>query len=236
MKIRIKFAKEGNMKFVGHLDMMRYFQKAIRRANVDIRYSEGFSPHMIMSFASPLGVGITSSGEYMDIEVLSTDSSAEMLRRLNLAMVQGVNVLSYKRIPDTAQNAMSIVAAADYSIRFRNGYEPPNWNNFISGWQDFLKRDSILVNKKTKKGQKEVDIRPWIYEWREKNGEICLRLAAGSMANLKPETAISAYQESCGCPLREFSLLIHRNEIYANLAKSGTPDFCSLEQFGENIE
>ena len=74
MKIRIKFRKWGVMKFIGHLDMMRYFQKAVRRANIDIRYSEGYSPHQIMSFAAPLGVGITSDGEYLDIEVDSAHS------------------------------------------------------------------------------------------------------------------------------------------------------------------
>ena len=82
MKIRIKFRKQGTMKFIGHLDVMRYFQKAMRRADVDIRYSEGFSPHQIMSFASPLGVGLTSNGEYLDIEVNSSGSSAEMVKRL----------------------------------------------------------------------------------------------------------------------------------------------------------
>ena len=75
MKIRIKFRKYDTMKFIGHLDVMRYFQKAIRRAEVNIRYSEGFSPHQIMSFAAPLGVGITSKGEYVDIEVLDTENS-----------------------------------------------------------------------------------------------------------------------------------------------------------------
>ena len=59
------------MKFIGHLDMMRYFQKAVRRAKIDIRYSEGYSPHQIMSFAAPLGVGITSDGEYFDIVIQS---------------------------------------------------------------------------------------------------------------------------------------------------------------------
>ena len=58
MKIRIKFRKYGTMKFIGHLDVMRYFQKAIRRADVDVCYMED-SPHQIMSFAAPLGVGIT---------------------------------------------------------------------------------------------------------------------------------------------------------------------------------
>ena len=110
MKIRIKFAKEGAMKFVGHLDMMRYFQKVMRRANVDIRYSEGFSPHQVMSFAAPLGVGITSRGEYVDIEVLSTGSSEEMLQRINDALAEGVEVLSYRRLPDSSAAAMESVA------------------------------------------------------------------------------------------------------------------------------
>ena len=123
MKIRIKFSKQGAMKFIGHLDTMRYFQKAMRRADVDIRYSEGFSPHQIMSFAAPLGVGLTGSGEYLDIEVLSTDSSAEMVKRLNDTMVEGVEVLSYRKLPDDAENAMSIVAACDYTIVLRDDYE-----------------------------------------------------------------------------------------------------------------
>ena len=67
MRVRIKFSKHGAVKFIGHLDTMRYFQKAIRRSEIDIAYSGGFSPHQIMSFAAPLGVGQTSNGEYMDI-------------------------------------------------------------------------------------------------------------------------------------------------------------------------
>ena len=82
MKIRIKFAKRGAMKFISHLDVMRYFQKVIKRADIDIAYSEGFSPHQIMSFAAPLGVGLTSTGEYLDIEVHSTDSSKKMIENL----------------------------------------------------------------------------------------------------------------------------------------------------------
>ena len=74
MKLRIKFSKHGVMKFIGHLDVMRYFQKAMRRADIDIAYSTGFSPHQIMSFAQPLGVGVESNGEYMDVELNSAIS------------------------------------------------------------------------------------------------------------------------------------------------------------------
>ena len=83
MKVRVKFSKYGIMKFIGHLDVMRYFQKAIRRSGIDIAYSEGLSPHMIMSFAAPLGVGLTSDAEYMDIEIRTPISSAEAIRALN---------------------------------------------------------------------------------------------------------------------------------------------------------
>ena len=69
MEIRIKFAKYDTMKFISHLEVMRYFQKAVRRSGLDVAYTEGFNPHQIMSFAAPLGVGQTSESEYFDIEL-----------------------------------------------------------------------------------------------------------------------------------------------------------------------
>ena len=127
MKLRIKFSKSGVMRFIGHLDIMRYFQKAIRRAGIDIAYSEGFNPHQIMSFAAPLGVGLTSNGEYMDIEVNSVTSSAEMIEQLNKVMVPGIKILNIMKLNDDTKNAMASVAAAEYTIRFRDEYEP-SWD------------------------------------------------------------------------------------------------------------
>ena len=236
LKIRIKFAKEGTMKFIGHLDVMRYFQKVMRRADVDIRYSEGFSPHQIMSFASPLGVGMESWGEYVDIEVLSTDSSEEMLRRINGAMTEGVEALSYRLLPDTAANAMSLVAAADYTLRFREGYEPEDPAGIVRGLKDFLKQEQILVMKKTKKGEKEVDIRPMIYEMEADEDQIFLKIAAGSAANLKPDVLIRAYMESMGETMADFALMITRNELYADNGSENSHQFLPLEAFGEKIE
>ena len=97
MNVRIKFQKTGPLRFISHLDVMRYFQKVIRRAGIDICFSEGFSPHMIMSFASPLGLGLTSEGEYVDIRVGSAPSSAEALERLNEVMAEGMKVLSFRQ-------------------------------------------------------------------------------------------------------------------------------------------
>ena len=125
MKIRIKFAKTGVMKFVGHLDVMRYFQKAIRRAELPIAYSEGFSPHMLLSFASPLGVGISSTGEYFDMVLAEDMKTDEIVKRLNATMVEGMEVLSARHVPDgKASKAMSLVAGADYLVQFREGKMP----------------------------------------------------------------------------------------------------------------
>ena len=151
MNIRVRFSKYGFLKFIGHLDVMRYFQKAIRRADIDILYSEGYSPHQIMSFASPLGLGITSEGEYMDIAVGQTDSSVESIRRLNAQMAEGIEILSYRQLPEKSTNAMASVAAADYVVDFREEYRPEgDWQ------QDFLAfcgNPAILYEKETKKGR-----------------------------------------------------------------------------------
>ena len=80
MKLRIKFRKYGPVRFIGHLDVMRFFQKANRRAELDVAYTGGFSPHQIMSFAAPLGVGLTSNGEYMDLEVHSLTSCEDVMQ------------------------------------------------------------------------------------------------------------------------------------------------------------
>ena len=110
MKLRIKFKKYGPVRFIGHLDVMRFFQKANRRAELDVAYTGGFSPHQIMSFAAPLGVGLTSNGEYMDLEVYSLTSCEDVKTRLNAASVPGIEITSVKILPDKAGNAMASVA------------------------------------------------------------------------------------------------------------------------------
>ena len=83
MKARIKFRKYGALRFIGHLDVMRFFQKVMRRAEIPIAFTGGYSPHMIMSFASPLGIGLTSDGEYFDIELTEAIDSKTAVKRMN---------------------------------------------------------------------------------------------------------------------------------------------------------
>lgn len=114
-------------------------------------------------FAAPLGVGTESLGEYFDLELAETVPTSEITRRLDAVMVEGVHVLSTRQVEDgKAGKAMSLVAAADYYVEFRPGKEPEiSWKDKIS---DFLAQPEIKVMKKTKRSEKEIDIRPFIYK------------------------------------------------------------------------
>lgn len=239
MKIRIKFCKDGVMKFIGHLDIMRYFQKAMRRAEIDICYSEGFSPHQIMSFAAPLGVGITSEGEYLDIEVASTRSSEASIQALNDTMVEGVRITGYVKLPDNAKTAMSLVAAADYELFFKDGYEAPaGMDEYREAIDHFYYETAeILITKQTKKSERVVDIKPLIYRFKviEKNGKpaFSLKVSTGSNDNLKPELVLETLHKSMGLTLDENAIQIHRLEIYA--AGNEERTFVPLLAMGEEI-
>ena len=240
MKIRIKFRKWGSMKFIGHLDMMRYFQKVMRRADVDIRYSEGFSPHQIMSFAAPLGVGITSDGEYLDIEVHSTKSSAEMIADMNATMVDGVDIVGYVALPDNAKPAMSIVAAADYVLSYKEGYEIPfsveEWKSHVAELVSNQKVFTII--KKTKKSEREVDLKPLVYAFDviEEDGKpaFYINVSTGSVDNIKPELLLASVYEKLGLEYNESSIAIHRKDVYAIDEK--TKKYVSLLDMGEEIK
>ena len=222
MKIRVKFKKWGCMKFIGHLDMMRYFQKAVRRADIDIRYSEGYSAHQIMSFAAPLGVGITSDGEYFDIDVNTTESTEKSIQALNAQMVDGVEVTGYVLLPDDAKKAMSLVAAADYVLSFKEGYESPyiieEWKEAID--KHFFDAPSFVVMKKTKKSEREVDIKPLVYKLTVMEN------------NKKPEFVLQAIYEKCGLDYNPLAIQIHRQEVYAR--KDDGTLICLLDM-GEEI-
>lgn len=244
MKIRIKFRKYGVMKFIGHLDIMRYFQKAMRRADIDICYSEGFSPHQIMSFAAPLGVGVTSDGEYLDIEVNTSASSEESMQALNNTMVPGVEIASYIKLPDNAKTAMSIVAAADYDLYFKEGYEAPaTLEEFEAGLENFFtKPKEVLITKKTKKSEKVMDLKQLVYDFKVEKRildsgaealSFYLNVCTGSTDNLKPELVVESLFQAMGLTYDANAIQIHRRDVYA--AAADGKGFISLGEMGETI-
>ncbi len=243
LKVRIRFSKKGPVKFVGHLDTMRYFQKAVRRAGLPAAFSGGYSPHMIMSFAAPLGVGVESEGEYFDLELSEDLPTEEIRQRLDSVMAEGVRVTGVRRVPDgKAGNAMSLVAAADYRVFFRPGKAPAEgWQERI---QDFLAQKEILITKTTKTGEKQVDIRPFIYEMypyikeadrSEEEYGIFYRLASASANYTRPDTVTEAFLAYLEEELPPYSYQIQRLEVYADQGNEDQHRFVSLLDLGETV-
>lgn len=257
MKVRIKFKKYGSLRFIGHLDVMRFFQKVMRRAQIPIAFTAGYNPHMIMSFASPLGIGLTSEGEYFDIELAGYISSAEAVRRMNEVSVEGIEVVSFRQIAEEKKmTGMSIFAAADYLVGFPNPESAAVFQSSKSLIHAFLEQPEIIVLKQTKRSEQESDIRPLIYKMEPREQGIYLQLAAGSARNLKPELVMSAFcrfarldekRISLGsiqqnAPMSRFvGFTWHRLEMYADLASDsekaeGKRQLVTLDALGKDIE
>ena len=196
------------MQYIGHLDLMRYFQKAVTRAKIPVAYSAGFNPHQIMSFAAPLGLGITSDGEYFDLDTTEDVNTDELVKNLDACMVEGMKVLSATVLADDAKPSMSIVAACDYVITPKDGSVD------LTAFNAWDKEKEYLMLKKTKKSENTIDIKPLIYKLEVVDGCIMTQLASGSVANLKPVEMMNVLADKF-LGLSGDAFYYHRMEIYA---------------------
>ena len=140
MRYLIKFTKESNIKFISHLDLMRTLQKIVRRADLPMEYSKGFNPHMAMSIAQPLSVGVYSQGEYMDLVLSDEVDEKEMIEKLNSKSASGIKFIQAKKIVNVegekkAPQAMALIDACRYIIKV--SYE--NTSNLEKEIENLLK-------------------------------------------------------------------------------------------------
>lgn len=236
MIYRVRFSKHGAIRYIGHLDVMRYFQKLLRRAEIDVSYTNGFSPHAITTFAQPLGVGIESDGEYMDIRLNSEISCEELKKKINDSSVSGIQALSVKRLPDDTGNAMASVAAAEYYISFKPGKEPDSLKaddpDKIKGLIDrFLSQDEIILVKEGKAGLREIDIKDRVYEFTWDDKESCFHaiLDASSGYNIKPSALMGLLAEFSGDKLPDNSLMVYRADTYT---RDNDDNLISMDEIG----
>lgn len=214
LKLRIKYTKTGVLRFIGHLDIMRLFQKAIRRAKLDVAYSKGFSPHQIISFAAPMPLGMTSEGEYFDGDFVSVTSTEDMCKRLNDTLPEGVRVLDIVKLPDTAKPSMAIVSASDYYIYKNEECEQDTIVDLQKSIDTFHSLDKVEIVKKTKSKEEMSNIKPLIYDLKIYEDGIYMLLASGSKDNLKPELVVEAICNHAGITYNRYDYMIHRLETY----------------------
>jgi len=211
MKIRIKFSKCGNVKYVGHLDTMRLFQRAIKVAQLPVAYSQGFSPHSLVYFALPLAVGMQSEGEYMEIVMQEYISAFDVREKLERVMVKGITLLDVYEVEEKTPSLMSSVQGADYKLTLKILEHPRLTAAILEN--KVSTSNELIVLKKGKKGIAPVDIKPLILEShfsdREDLIDIELKVFAGSSKNLNPDLFIKALVGES-----PYELEVVRKELY----------------------
>lgn len=185
--VRIWFDKTGEIKYISHLDLMRSFTRAIRRAKIPLWFTEGFNPRPYMQFALPLSLGMQSVCESVDIRVEGEISNAEILNRLKSVMPSGITV---KSVTEPVFDPKKI-AFGEFDITFSLAKDAEKLKRLI---EETLRSDEIIVEKLGKKGRqkvmKEINLKEYISssEVKIKNSDvICtLVLPAGCTTNINP--------------------------------------------------
>lgn len=155
-RFRVKYAKDGSARFIGHLDLVRIFDRAMRRAGIPVAYSQGFHPHPKISFGPPLPLGMRSSAEYADFSLSTPCPEAGAL--LARSLPEGMQVLSIWPVSEKAESLTQILTLAEYRVIC--GMDGRTKENITR----ILEHDHIPVERTSKSGTKEVDIRPGIIE------------------------------------------------------------------------
>ncbi len=158
--IRVKFIRGEEVKYISHLDLMKFFERTIRRAGVPISYSQGFNPHPNMVFGLPLSVGVTSEAEYADFELSERLDPVEFSERVNGQFPAGLKITA-QEWKNTKANIMAAISLASYEILVSSS-EKLNIQKIKESIGELLKRSAILAEKEGKKGLREIDIKPMI--------------------------------------------------------------------------
>ena len=163
MRVRVRFAKFGSARFLGHLDVMRYYQKVFRRAGLPLMFSEGYHPHPILSFAQPLSLSYTSDGEYFDMELREPLDADSIYHALLGACCEEIPVNRVTILPDYKPNekkitGMALITGAAYAVSLRQ--MPRDLPDVL---RRFASEKSYIVEKTTKNGTRECDLRAGVH-------------------------------------------------------------------------
>ena len=218
-KYAILFSKTGLIRFTSHLDLLRMFKRAFRRAEIPVSYSQGFNPHPRMGFCQPLSLGYTGLGELIEFQTDSDKGRTEWLGSMRNNLPEGIELKSIGIIADGQKSMAASCFAADYDIEFRVPYELKDFDDVV---KEFMAQDSILVSKKTKSGKmSDIDIKPRIRSLKadERGGRLVLGavLDSGSASNLSPELLIRAFCDYALPFAERYDISVTRKELYLNV-------------------
>ena len=191
-KLRLRFEKSGRAVYISHLDLMRTMQRAFKRAGCALKHSEGFNPHPILSILLPLSVGVSSVCERMDFQLTEPENLSALPEKLTAVMPEGVRALEAYPAERKVRDLKWLRISGTLE------YDTADAAAMRDGLQRFFARESIVIRKKTKRGEGESDIAPAIRSIGFSEGAGCVNLSAVISAQeptLNPDHLISALRQ-----------------------------------------
>lgn len=210
---RLFYSKTGRAKYISHLDVMRTFQRAFKRSKIDFWYTEGFHPHLYLTFALPLSLGYESLCESVDFRLTAEMDCDEILHRIGDTLPEGFTALRCVRPAMAAKD----IRYADYDIAFSCSDA-----DTAEKWKSCFGRDEVTVVKKTKRGETELNLKPLMelgpLEESENGYCFTARLSSGVETNINPELIFDALEEYLEAPVLNVSVL--RKAVYDGSLKN----------------
>lgn len=218
-KYALMFSKTGYIRFTSHLDLLRIFKRAFRRAGIAVSYSQGFNPHPRMGFCQPLSLGYMGSKELIEFQTDSDSGRKDWMTRMQECLPEGIKLIKIGLISEGQKSLAASVYAADYSITFPVPYELKDFDTAVS---EYICQEKILCSKKTKSGKiAEVDIKGKIRDIKatSDNGKLVLKctLDSGSESNLSPELVIRSFLDFALPYTERYDINVTRDDLKINV-------------------
>lgn len=190
------FEKTPRLRHIGHLDIQRAVQRALRRSGLPIAYSKGFNPHVLVTFASALSTGSAGTHEIMDVTMEEDVTAEEFLEKMNLAMPRDMQLSSAKCMDQKHPALMAMLNAAQYDIQLLDADAAEKMAAAIPA---FMAQETIITPRKTKSGVKDCDARPLIYELSAEGDRLLATLGLTERESCKPDMLLNALSSFAGC-------------------------------------
>lgn len=183
MRMLVRFGKNARLRFISHLDLQRFLHMALNRTGLPIQYSQGFNPHPVMAFGSALALGWTSEYEILDVKLSAPMGRRRCEEAMRFALPEDLPVLEVKLVDDRRPSVMSQVYASDYVVRM----DGENADAVLAAIDGFLAEEHVYAMKKSKSGEKEIDIRPLVLSLAPCECGFAARLMLTEKDALKPD-------------------------------------------------
>ena len=180
---RLRFSKTGKLRFLSHHDLMRLFERALRRTGLPLRMTEGFNPHPILSFPTALGLGIESLDEVMEFELSTWMTPAKIQAAIAEQLPEGVRI---EKVEAFARRDRSAVEFVEYEATLPGGQNP------AEGARAFLAKPELWIDRKSDKGSKKVELRRYVIAIVTEPGRVLLRVRVTDQGTAKPEEILRA--------------------------------------------